>query len=140
MRELIRPALFLVARLGLFLAIVAWVAGQFSLMSNYIGVIQIGTGPQNFVIAQWNPVLLDRIPQPKLDYRPTDDWDVLGMITYKTIAEFIPGVRLCRSPGRSVIHNAIIVRHWLVVTIFGLFNGVLMWVYRKRGKELAADE
>ena len=34
----------------------------------------------------------------------------------------------------------VMARHWLVVTIFGLFNGVLMWVYRKRGKELANNE
>ena len=32
------------------------------------------------------------------------------------------------------------VPHWLVATIFALFNGVLMWLYRKRGKEVAADE
>jgi len=30
--------------------------------------------------------------------------------------------------------------HWLIVTIFALFYGVLKWVYRKRGKELATDE
>lgn len=28
---------------------------------------------------------------------------------------------------------AIQIFHWLVVAIFALFNGVLMWVYRKRG-------
>ena len=31
-------------------------------------------------------------------------------------------------------------RHWLVVTFFALFYGVLKWVYRKRRKVVAADE
>ena len=41
--------------------------------------------------------------------------------------------------GKDVSPDDIIVSHWLVVTIFALFYGVLKWVYRKRGKAVADD-
>ena len=53
MRELIRPALFWVVRLGLFFAVVAWIAGQwwqgFGMASSAIGFIdQTGVAIQYF--------------------------------------------------------------------------------------------
>ena len=47
----------------------------------------------------------------------------------------VPGIILFRNPATSFVS----VRHWLVVTFFTVFYGVLKWVYRKRGKAVADE-
>lgn len=117
MRELMRPTLFLVARLGLFLSVVAWGVGvvfapghNYSTPS-YTLSVSIGSSAWYFNFAA--------LPAGSLS------WRVLRF----------PGIVIAWDSGTDLA-----IRHWLVVTIFTLLYGLLKWVYRKRGKGLVADE
>ena len=143
MRALIRPTLFMIARLGLFLALL------FLLVSQYWS-IKVAILHYQFTIIDYGysaaELHANEIAMPSRitktdwmsDYWPLRRKMVLGPNAWPSI---IPGV--VRSGGiswRNLFSWFIGIRHWLVITLFVLFNGVLMWVYRKRGNELASDE
>lgn len=46
----------------------------------------------------------------------------------------------CIGIGHGLYGRAIILSHWLNVTIFAAFYGVLKWRYRKRGREAMSDD
>lgn len=154
MRELIRPTVFLVARLGLFFAVVLWIVGQL------VGATVSGNGsiPRCRADTVESGLLIclstnSRLPQ-KSKFTPYRDLDHETQRAAFLEAVFLPDQHpafifdLKRDYwavlGLTVFHGRehvlFVVSHWLIATIFVLFNGVLMWLYRKRGEELAADE
>ena len=133
MRDLIKPTLFIVARLGLLLAVVAWIIGQWWMVKvssqvemsrrgwQYCNVLPMEARFSIWRKTEWHN--LDVSITDFLSETPRTDVSFRG-IEFRQYS----AVRYLRVP------------HWLIVTIFALFYGVLKWVYRKRGKELAADE
>jgi len=131
MRSLIRPALFMVARIGLVLSVVGWVAEQrddqwlvWILEHNttaFSGSITVASaGYEIFAVATYQ---FPNVP-------------IIDMSIYD-------GQRLWNGGGLFIERfgpvMVITIRHWLIVTFFALFYGVLKWVYRKRGKALADE-
>ena len=157
MRELIRPGLFWMARLGLFLSVVAWGLGQWwhakaacsfgtTLLSEHGWYVQNSgrTRKMRLSIVPIESVL----PSNKLviDWRfnrvnaaPIDHEGFLTSVYFNgsSMSEF-SGVVVINTP--FLRHWSISTRHWLIVTIFALFYGVLKWGYRKRGTEAVRDE
>ena len=144
MRSLIRPALFLVARLGLFLAVIAWGVSQWHVVNLRGHNLQLTCESKawTFDSGPWWPepfhvdvssaflkVALNDSqhwvehywgPCP---YEPDVFW--CGLCLYNA-AEFhwkLPPARL-----------HLIAHHWFIVAFFALFYGVLKWAYRKRGQ------
>ncbi len=148
MRELIRPGLFWVARLGLFLAVVAWVTSlSWSCMLQVPGVRAelISHG----LIFSHHPAFNAR----SLGVNPSEgewifnDWlfgyNVKFFQAYSPFSAHeppyrwgIPGLTRAHSSGTQIIA----VSHWLIVTTFATFYGVLKFVYRKRRTEGVGDE
>ena len=122
MRSLIRPTLFMVARLGLVLSVVAWAVGQWRMSHS------LGTGTHLVASAGVISVIHD-----------ADGWDVTGGDLSQP-AYFGYVLRVDGSMPRPIrfwINRdrrscRLEIRHWLVVTLFALFYGVLKWAYRKR--------
>ena len=122
MRELIRPALLLVARFGLFLSVVAWVGGQKRAVALVVKVFGLGVSPNAWVV--------DLKPQPATFY-----WEIWRVADYPLLVE---------KHAEAVIRydtttHVLVIQHWLTFTIFALFYAVLKWVYRKRGTEVADE-
>jgi len=155
MRELIRPTLFMIVRLGLFLTVVAWSFGQwwtlsfaipvndhtalagFGRTSIYFGVhsrrqpglVMIQDYEGSTVGSRWlsdrwteelpgefakynsdlRAVLLSMIPRFKLDRQRDEFVRTLGYVFWI-------------GPQKGLRIN-----HRLVVTLFTIFNGLLMW-------------
>ncbi|HIF01768.1 MAG TPA: hypothetical protein EYQ63_33410 [Fuerstia sp.] len=114
MRSLIRPTLFMVARMGLSPGIVVWAVSQ-----EYSIGWQL---PTYHVITLDNP-----------------GWSVAERgvpLTFETVGPLSPLAQYTLSGGNdhSLGARSASIRHWLVVTIFALFYGALKWTYRKRGK------
>ena len=138
MRELIRPALFLVARLGLFLSIVAWAASQ---TTNVLGNAVVFI-PLQFTIDETGYAMADD-PFPA-------SWSIRAR-RYLALWQIRSTWARFHEPSFSApgiwidAHNlntewAIAVYHWLVVTSFALFYGVLKWVYWEHATEVKPDE
>ena len=136
MRELIRPALFLVARVGLFLSLLAWSLGHMwqgvGVVYGFAGVLDqtgIGVGldrksTRTAIIPRAGETMTTQQFLDGVHSRP-GDWGLrLHVIAFNVRAS----------------EAAIAMQHWLIVTIFALFYGVLKWVYRKRGTEVADGE
>jgi cbb3-type cytochrome oxidase subunit 3 len=155
MRDLIRPTLFILARLGLFLAVVAWIVGQWWQVTCALPVSSDGVAV--WICARgWVLEYGEFASESELrfDFRP--EYGQLDGLVFgeefkfsenafgnKALAEVadsrsvnVAGVVFGQSWGITDLA----IRHWLIVTFFALFYGVLKWVYRKRGNELAADE
>lgn len=149
MRALIRPTLFMIARLGLFLVVVAWIAGQWwhakashpfgtTLLTEH-GWCTMSLGP-TIKLRLAAQAIENILPPNKL----VNDWrfnrvvaapvDLEGFLTSvylrgSTMSE-LPGIVVIKTPFLG--HWSVSFLHWLVVTIFALFNGVLMFIYRRR--------
>ena len=118
MRPLIRPLLFIVARLGLFLAVVAWVVGQWSCVFVYSGYFQFewdGTGvvAKHFDSSAFSP--FDSLSVESIPVDPNGN--------YEWVSEKLP-------PVDGISEFAI--RHWQIISIFAIFNLILHFHYRKR--------
>ena len=125
MRSLIRPTLFWVARMGLFLSLATWCIGQSwqgtGHLYGFVGAIdQFGLGAS---------------------MGPNRGAGVNRNSDYEIVKEFLDGTHV-PSKGHFIGMAAIAlyigtewamaIRHYLVVAIFALFYGMLKWVYRKR--------
>lgn len=136
MRALIRPTLFMIARLGLFLAVVAWGTSQelqFELRSTS-GASKTtgGLNSQGWYAVCDGPYLAATFPE--MSSGPFDEF-YEGL--WFEIPVAIPGIfdRVYSLLGLTITTGPLKVisaRHWLLVSIFALFNGVLMFIYRKR--------
>ena len=138
MRGLFRPALFWVARIGLVLAVLAWIITQkWSLQvseSQIVdrGVVTVlpwsarhvtsfGIGPRQdsrFLRVAFGE---EQPPQPPGD-KVSPFTKIVAFAGFRAVSETRP-----RSTAMMIS-----IRHWLVVATFALFYVVLKWVYRKR--------
>lgn len=135
MRSLIRPALFMVARLGLLFSLIAFAFGQTWQGAGCIYKLAgaIDRAGISIAIATATPGRWVIQEQPERDI-------VNKFLIGKGLAS---GYRHLSLGAVAIEYgprgHALGAYHWLTITVAVLFNGVLMWVYRKRGKELADE-
>lgn len=131
MRELIRPSLSIVARLGLFLAVVAWVVGQtWQKMGVFYGAVGVLDSSGVAVGFQLSYASSRNI------YNRTMVDNFLGAADLKAPKYFSLGaVGLYIQPQSGCLA----VRHWLMVTMFAFLNMFLHWFYYNRSKVEQCD-
>lgn len=138
MRKLIRPALFLIARLALFFAAVIWITGQRWLGVLYTNIpagsamfLSVETGQSGLILSQnsrdtWK---LNLMQWDTSRLRWHGSWFTpQGYFDAEFMSAPVPGVFVHEQKGRS----RFAIRHWLIITVVGLFCGLLKCVYRKR--------
>ena len=140
MRGLIRPALFWVARLGLLFSVMAWLIGQrWTVVERWpldrnicVAFVDKGWVLSRWTwgaVVDWNFRIAELSPHDATWSVAVPDTNIKGVNSYRAV-----GVVWTRQTnGQSIA-----IRHWLIVTIFAVFYGVLKWVYRKRPE--VADE
>ena len=149
MRDLIKPTLFIVARLALFLAVVAWIVGQWwngkvacpfgtTLLTEHGWSVQPQGRTNNWRLSV--KAIESESPATKL----VNDWkfntvDAVPNDPERFLTSVYPrGSSMSELPGIVVIntpfisHWSVSFRHWLIATIFATFNICLHWFYRKR--------
>ena len=137
MRQLIRPTLFLVARLGLFLTVAAWVIGQWweiRIQTQWPTEIRVVTNHPGWVIVSDKDAYTDDASLGSTNNRTL----VIGCIdelytafeppTWLDVGHRLPGMFFRQYRNCSSLS----VRHWLIVAVFTLFNLGLHLIYRKR--------
>lgn len=136
----------MIARLGLFLSVVAWGVGQWRETKCCIpfsrGQLDIGNCARGWIFEHHSHsqmsgfsfgVVRDRDPVDSLrfgeDYPMTMDLMESGYLlpVPASISTNVAGVVVGEVWGQRFLT----LRHWLVVALFALFNGVLMWLYRR---------
>ena len=149
MKPLIRPFLFAVARLGLFLAVMAWIVGQWWTIYSAIpaghGLVEIYVGDKSYEVSRWDVL-------PSTSFNITADRRA-DSLPFEVLYTLFRGELRSDSCGQALLYvgpgfftakqgviDGMSIRHWLIITIFALFYGVLKWVYRKRGTEVADGE
>ena len=152
MRELIRPTLFVVAKVGLSLVVILWGVSQYWSTRTYVSIFVVHTCEFGLAV-QFRPRLdLGRYYHTSIVHRTHGKIDKLspsrwsfGLVkpspyhpSTKPQAYLFSGIATHKLHGG--IGHMIAIRHWLIITIFALFYGVLKWVYRKRGTEVADGE
>ena len=136
MRELIKPGLFGVVRLGLFLSVVTWIVSQW--WQGMGGAFRaFGVIDQAGIVVQCHASL-------------SEGWGVHEEPNLKVTQMFlaphkVPTNAMHVSLRVLAIHiessGAVFgIRHWFLATIFATSYGVLKWAYRKRGAEPVSDE
>ncbi len=143
MLELIRPAMLLTVRLGLFLSAMLWFSGQY-----WRGAVQVPVGTWRLSAA------FGKTTQGISAIRLPASWrfTLSGHSDDSELNEWLPDSRVqrfnemiafayahqqsyevVRVPGLTVwagAHPALLIRHWLVVSVFVLLNG-LAWRMRR---------
>lgn len=134
MRELIRPALFMIARTGLFLAVVAWIVGKTWWLEAVAPAVGAALTEQGWTVAvpsdpEWrfNATRVESgWPDFGYLFRPPgevgSDSDVATGFSFSGLT--------CHN--YLAIFYTVSVTHTLVVTILTVFNICLHWLYRKR--------
>ena len=141
MKPLIRPTLFTVARLGLFLSLSACVITQWWELE---GAIRCGAPV--VIVGHPRGFLLSIFPPNQRTWyvtaRPVEDdawWTHLEEVEKVVPYDFgFQTVGLTVDLGPNAPFTSI--RHWLIVSIFVLFYGVLKLVYRKRPGKSSATQ
>ncbi|APZ92301.1 hypothetical protein [Fuerstiella marisgermanici] len=152
MRELIRPGLTTVARLGLFLSLAAWFVGN-----GWVGTIAIPFGAGHVATGLgahgWFAGYFRSMTSFNTRFSPSSEKynagayfgeqlprEASAFISAHSNGEFL-GMRSTQfnaNVGR--LGDAISIQHWLVVTIFAAFYTLLSWVCRKHEPEAVGDE
>ena len=139
MRELIRPTLFVIARTGLFLAIVVWILGQWWIVRGkapcsgrcyelVIGSKGLVGGVDSYPVGWQFSVHRDTPDDMSMDsFEP----ESISHLRKQQGAWFVqlPGLTIFTIPAWG--YTLTMVRHWLIAATFALFFGLLKWVYRK---------
>jgi hypothetical protein len=134
-KNLLRMSLLIIARAGLCLAVVAWVVGQWTcvrvgagtpagsaqIMTSHLGLYgQLGLSPNRY--------------RAGIRYYERTRWDEWFEHGPSHWSVYESSVGMATFPGIGVS-----IRHWLVVSFFALFYGVLKLVCRERGKAVADE-
>ena len=136
MRQLIRPTLFLLARLGLFLAVTTWAVSSDHRFILHAGHVGAALASEGWIFAAYEEEHYDFQVTP-----PEVDTYIAGYFDYP-----MPGLE--RAGGLSVGGFTVIAasgwlslafRHWLVVTVFIVLNLALHFIYRKRPKPQSCE-
>ncbi len=142
MRPLIRPVLFAIARLGLFLSVVAWVVGQwwsvdvkanglFALSSDK--GIAVGAYSLSSLRVPTTTIVRTQNLRTNLDFNywlfsPEEHSEMLTRSNISIYAIRV-GYYFWR-PGTTL--REVSFHHWLITTIFAAFNLTLHFIYRRR--------
>lgn len=141
MRELIQPALKIMARTGLFLSVVAWVVGQWwetrfacPSQGSELRLVVVDRG---WIFLKDIPISYRALGYPDpahslLRIFPADsaytDFGELDDLFGYPIVRVLPGVRyLKRQLGFRCT-----IRHWFVISTLTAFNIILHFIYGKR--------
>ena len=142
MRSLAKPGLFWMARIALVLSVVAWGVGQYWTCGLTLGIFNTTA-----IIDLSSPGLIMRLStfravpwQIEATKSPTDDQ--VDFTRYAFDEGIFPAVGIgggmAQNKGFGYVYTnnefvrILAIRHWLIVTIFALFFGLLKWAYRKR--------
>ena len=147
MRELIRPAWFMIARTGLFLAVLAWGVGQRWTTTSHLAVTRVKLCGAGFLVDN-RPASLDWSMSTKSSWEigPSqmaairvyfEDFSEHDVLTRHLRDAFgvksnlvIPGIRISTHRNKPTIVLA--VHHWFTILVFTAFNILLYFIYRKR--------
>ena len=144
MRDVIRPGLFLIARLGLFLSVSAWISSQWYFLQI---VVNPGVKATAFVIEKRGVFLGVGVVggrPPKLIY--VGDASVPNAYHEVFDREFGRSIQIATRPEQTYKFGKIaglflfwfgpmsllllVIPHWLIVLCCAIFYGVLKLVYR----------
>ena len=136
MRALIRPTLFASARLSLFLAVIAWIAGQW---------FRLDTGP--FELHSRHTIRAVVEPQGIVirfaDDRFTEIARYIASESYDEGYEFEfdehGSTWAMWTTSSDGLESYIAIRHWIIVTVMVAINLLLHFLYRKRSTEEAGN-
>ena len=133
MRPLICPVLIAVARLGLFLSVVAWIVAQWRIANVMIDVpgthvVQVVVAPEGIVVCDLFPYDVSTNISLRLFHRGTVQH--LFAPSRKNITYSVSFGGLVY--GTHSAFRFVSFRHWLIITAFALYYAVLKWVIRKR--------
>ena len=136
MKKVLRMSLFIIARAGLFLAVVAWIVSRwwwggslvYQFQSRAIGVTcHEGTWTAN----HYKFVLQGLQDRNYFFFRlPLESGEPINT-TWRVISHPFPGVvvHLSSSDDGMSLH------HWLITSLFTAFNIALHFIYRKRPED-----
>ncbi len=116
MRRLIRPTLFMVVRLGLFLSVTAWIAGR-NLYLQWLlpKLILIGIHGGGWYVV--------------FDYES-------DLSPFEFQEQFEDGYRILDYPGVQIVDDwsrrQVTLSHWLIVSTLIVFYAVLEFIYRRK--------
>ncbi|MCP4787149.1 MAG: hypothetical protein GY903_21035 [Fuerstiella sp.] len=144
MKNLIRMSLFIIARAGLSLAVVAWIVGQWWSLkvgshSNWGSLASIVHEGFVFVLKPelsiWEPrvgIWPDTVDDSvvHLFFSPVDE--IRDEVPADTFLKQMPGMTVVRQPFSPSATTLVAICHWLVTTFFTVFNIALHLIYRKR--------
>lgn len=141
MFELIRPTLFITARLGLFLALTMWLVNQWY----YLEIETSCPGGNLRIVTDVDSVWFTVYPDPiswttfAVEKRESGEWggafktfqDRTERFQRKWVDGPFPGtIKDLNWRGEPM---GFIVHYFLIVTVFVVLNVFLHWSYRKRG-------
>ncbi|MEO2014229.1 MAG: hypothetical protein ABGZ53_07625 [Fuerstiella sp.] len=143
MKNLLRLSLFIIARTGLFLAAAMWIVGQSWTVCRIVCVsshiMGIATDNECCVISHASQNAGD---SPSFTIEPSRDRRASVAVNGAWAFHKVRSWKTARTPGTVVFladgAQCVFLRHWLVVTFFAFFYGVLKWVYGPRGKAAQA--
>lgn len=109
-KDLIRTTASMGLRLGLLLAVVAWVLSQWQVFGATSGPFSCAAGPGGWEICRWN----------------VDGSKSFSVFMYSAAEEALG------SPAGTTRHWGVFVYHWLLVVLIATFYGLLLVAFRNR--------
>ncbi len=137
MRSLIRPTLFAVARLGIFLAVTAWIVTEGRAVHGQVGPLKLDIYPHGFVTSlvryhSLRPIIYSSKATygwpSNMYFEDTSSYG-LGEVSFWSP---VPGFAYAAHGGPGGTAKTLSMRHWLVTLLFVAFNMALHFTYRKR--------
>ena len=118
MRSLIRPLLFAIARLGLFLAVVAWIAGQ--RVEWYSVLCPVPSGSAGIIVRSETCTFGHVQHAIPITWYTANDLDGSNATWHRRVWSAV------KWTGHSVE-----ISHWLLTVMFLVFTVLLRFLYRK---------
>ena len=117
----------MVARIGLVLSVVAWVVSQWVRLDIFVAQTSFISTPVGWLLVNHYHWPVARESSIGILSDMNNNTKMIQFVEDSGTSCFGFGYL-----AQSAVYLSF--RHWLVVTFFALFYGVLKWVYRKRGK------